>query len=207
VEAQVVEELLARYPDLRMSYEEFLTSGHDVHGDWVDGQVRLIGSDTTEHNRIVGFLVTLFILFEEERGGGKVLSRFQMRPRPDLPSREVDLLVLKEENRGRMREYFVDGPADLVIEVVMDESRALDTVDKVREYAQGGVGEYWVIDPDVEQATVYRLGEDGSYEAQPLGEPPCLRSEVMPGMWIDPAWLWTDDRPLLMPVLKLWGLI
>jgi Uma2 family endonuclease len=207
VEPSVVAELLERYPDLRMSYEEFLTSGDGVHGDWIDGTVRLIGPDTTQHNRTVSFLATMLRFHQEERSGGQLLGRFQMRPRPDLPSREVDLLVLKHENRGRVKEYFVDGPADLVIEVVMEESRELDTVDKVREYADGGVREYWVIDPELEQATMYRLGEDGSYEAQPLGEPPRLRSEAMPGMWIDLAWLWTDEMPLLMPALKQWGLI
>lgn len=196
-------DLLRRYPDLRMSFDEFLASGEDVHGDWVDGTVRLMGPDTVTHNRIVLFLMSVVQLYVERRSCGEVLPRFQMRARPDLPSREVDLLVLAPRSAGKLRDFYLDGPADLAIEVVSEESRELDSTVKLREYAAGGVGEYWLIDPERKTATAYRLA-GGEYEALTA---PLLRSEAIPGLWIDPAWLWSETRADPWLVLLEWGLL
>lgn len=43
VDMQVVGEVLERYPDLRMSYEEFLALDEDFHGDRVDERVTILG--------------------------------------------------------------------------------------------------------------------------------------------------------------------
>ncbi len=39
------------------------------------------------------------------------------------------------------------GMADLVIEVVSDDSVARDRADKFYEYQTAGIQEYWIIDP------------------------------------------------------------
>ena len=203
VDPLVVADLLRRHPDLRMSFDEFLASGKGVHGDWVEGTVRLMEPDTATHNRVVLFLTSVVQLYVERRSCGEVLPRFQMRARPDLPSREVDLLVLKPESTGKLRDFYLDGPADLVIEVVSEESRELDSAVKLREYAAGGVGEYWLIDPERKAATAYRLAA-GEYETVTS---PLLRSEAIPGLWIDPSWLWSEARADPWSVLREWGLM
>jgi len=207
VDPLVVADLLRRHPDLRMSFDEFLASGKGVHGDWVEGTVRLMEPDTATHNRVVLFLTSVVQLYVERRSCGEVLPRFQMRARPDLPSREVDLLVLKPESTGKLRDFYLDGPADLVIEVVSEESRELDSAVKLREYAAGGVGEYWLIDPERKQAEAFRRTEAGRFEAVDLGTPAMLRSEALPGMWVAVNWLWKEPLPRQTWVLQEWGLI
>ena len=49
----------------------------------------------------------------------------------------------------------VRGPPDLVVEVVSPSSRRYDRVTKLRWYAQLGVPEYWIVDP--EARTIERL--------------------------------------------------
>ncbi|HEU4453125.1 MAG TPA: Uma2 family endonuclease [Longimicrobium sp.] len=66
--------------------------------------------------------------------------------------------------------------------------------------------EYWLIDPMQKTAEVYRLSEGGVYELVPAGEPARLRSEVVPGFWIDPAWLWAES-PDEWVAYREWGLI
>ena len=41
-----------------------------------------------------------------------------MKTGPELPGREPDLLFIARENLGRLEGVYLDGPADLVIEVV-----------------------------------------------------------------------------------------
>ena len=60
-----------------------------------------------------------------------------------------------------MGEQFSLG-ADLVIEVVSDQGRPRDLEIKRQEYAQAGIPEYWIVDPQLEQITVLAL-EGSSY--------------------------------------------
>lgn len=71
---------------------------------------------------------------------------------------------------------------------------------------QGGVREYWIIDPDAETTEVYRLSQSNTYALVSLGDPPRATSQVIPGLWIDPAWLWAK-RPDQWAAYREWGLI
>jgi Uma2 family endonuclease len=70
--------------------------------------------------------------------------------------REPDIIFVKQENLPRMGEQFSHG-ADLVIEVVSDQGRPRDLEIKRQEYAQAGIAEYWIVDPQLEQITVLAL--------------------------------------------------
>jgi Uma2 family endonuclease len=53
----------------------------------------------------------------------------------------------------------------LVVEIVSPGSEAMDEVTKRREYALGGIPQYWVVNRDTAQTVVlYRLGPDGVYQ-------------------------------------------
>lgn len=192
----------------RMSYEEFLTSYDGQHAEWVGGEVVPMTPPSDQHQNVVGFLAALFRMYAEAKGLGVVRSSpFQMKPGPELPGREPDVLFVSGDHADRLRRTHLEGPADLVVEVISPESRGRDRGDKYFEYEQAGVREYWLIDPVRRQAELYRLGERGVYEVMPAGDPPRLQSEVLPGLWIDLSWLWSDPMPSLMSVLRDWGLV
>ena len=192
-----------------ISYEEFLaTVDEGTHAEWVDGEVVFMSPAGDQHQDVAGFLYALFRVYAEERTLGKVRDApFQMKTGPGLPGREPDVLFVATENLGRLHRTHLAGPADLVVEVISPESVERDRRVKFQEYQKGGVREYWLIDPARERAAVYRLNADGLYEPAPEGDPPRLRSEVMPGLWIDPAWLWSDPMPTVNSVQREWGLI
>jgi Uma2 family endonuclease len=72
--------------------------------------------------------------------------------------REPDILYMKEENALRRHEDYWDG-ADLVMEIVSPDpkDRARDLKDKVREYAQAKIPEYWIVDPEEQMIRVLTL--------------------------------------------------
>jgi Uma2 family endonuclease len=94
-----------------------------------------------------------------------------------------------------------------VVEIVSPDSRGRDRGDKYYEYEQGGVREYWLIDPLRKQADFYQLGEDGLYRTVSADEAGVYRSRVMEGLWIKVDWLWQEPLPELLSVLKEWKLI
>lgn len=191
----------------RISFEDFLaTVDEGTHAEWVDGEVVAVSPANDQHQDIAGFLYALLRLYAEERRLGKVRDApFQMKL--SRSGREPDVLFVARENLGRLRRTHLDGPADLVVEVISPDSVERDRRDKFQEYQRDGVREYWLVDPARERAAVYVLNADGLYGAADSGDPPRLRSTVMPGLWIDPAWLWSDPMPTLNSVQREWGLI
>lgn len=99
------------------------------------------------------------------------------------------------------------GPADLVVEIISPESRARDRGEKFYEYEQGGVREYWLIDPMRKQTEFYTLDEEGLYHLIPLDKDKVFRSTVLDGLWIDTKWLWQSPLPQVLGILKEWKLI
>jgi Uma2 family endonuclease len=191
-----------------ISFEDFLVAFDGVHAEWVDGKAIVMSPASERHQKIVVLLTTLLNLLAARRGLGSVYTGpFPMKTGPDLPLREPDLMFVSHEHFDRLREGYLEGPADLVVEIISPESRGRDRGEKFYEYEQGGVREYWLIDPLREKVELYRLDLRGSYELVPAGSPPRLESVVMPGMWIDPEWLWADPAPDAWGVLKEWGLV
>ncbi len=198
----------ARTTPPRMTYEEFLDwLDEDTWAEWVDGEVVFMSPVTYEHQDILGFLHALFRHFSESHQSGVVLTEpFQMKTGPDLPGRSPDLLFLATANLGRSERTYVNGPADLVVEIVSRDSRTRDRKQKRSEYERGGVREYWIIDPKRREAEFHGLGDDGRYHPLPIVEG-VVRSVVMDGLWIEVAWLWQEPLPPLLGVLRAWGLI
>jgi len=94
-----------------------------------------------------------------------------------------------------------------VVEIISPDSRARDRGEKFYEYEQGGVREYWMIDPLRKPAEFYQRGEDGIYRLVPVGDDGIYRSAVLEGLWLKVEWLWQEPLPRLLSVLKEWGLI
>ncbi|MEM8602864.1 MAG: Uma2 family endonuclease [Cyanobacteria bacterium P01_H01_bin.121] len=54
-------------------------------------------------------------------------------------------------------------PPLIVVEVVSPSSGERDYQDKLQEYARVGAQEYWILDPDAQTASIYRLNEASEY--------------------------------------------
>jgi Uma2 family endonuclease len=115
------------------------------------------------------------------------------------------IFFVASENRGRIKTNFLDGPADLVIEVISPESLQRDRGEKFFEYEQGGVREYWLIDPLRRQADFYIRGDDELYHAGAIVDG-IYRSEVLKGLWLRVGWLWQGPLPSVLGVIKEWCL-
>jgi Uma2 family endonuclease len=160
------------------------------------------------HQLLVGFLIHLFQHFVEAHQRGVVLTApFQMSLGPDLPGRAPDVLFIASEHLDRLKNVYLDGPADLVVEIISRNSRARDRGEKFYEYEQGGVREYWLLDYLRRQAEFYQLGSEGIYRLVPADTNSIYRCAVLDGLWLKVEWLWQEPLPLLLSVLKEWGLV
>ncbi len=116
-------------------------------------------------------------------------------------------MFVSNENLHRLEKQYVDGKADLIVEIVSPESLSRDTQDKFQEYEMAGVKEYWIIDPNTRTANFYGFGEDGKYKMLTISADNKFESRVIEGLWINTDWLWQEELPNLMDILKDWKLV
>ena len=190
-----------------MSYEEFLDwSDEDTLAEWVDGKVEIISPASAEHQDLAVFLTRLLADYAEDRQFGKVLAApFQMRLDAVRRGREPDLIFLTPDSLPRLRPNYLDGPADLAIEIISPESVVRDRGAKYGEYEAGGVREYWVLDPAAQRTDFFVLDAEGRYQRAVADGKGRYYSSVLPGFWIDVVWLWQSPLPRLREVIKAWG--
>ena len=176
-----------RWP--RMTYAEYLRAA-DIpeHSEWVDGEVHEMMAVSRAHAEMQVYLVELLQTYLRARPIGRLyIEPFQMKTGPDLPGRAPDLMVVLEASLHRLTDQNLDGPAELVIEIISQGTEAIDRGDKFYEYEAGGVAEYWLIDPIREVADFFVRDERGTFRASP--ERP-FASTILGGLKVDPEWLW-----------------
>ena len=187
----------------QMTADEFLRWEHTGIAEWVDGEVFQM-SVTYEHQAIVAFLNCLLGLFVQAFGLGTLHSvRYAMRLRQGQSVREPDLMFVSQDHSQQITSRALEGLADLIIEVVSDESVARDYDQKYEEYQAGGVREYWIIDsrPDRQRVSFFVLDGHGEYQPVPLDPGNIYRSTVLAGFWLKADWLWQMPSPAIEGLL------
>jgi Uma2 family endonuclease len=106
-----------------------------------------------------------------------------------------DVFVTGPETSRRLTDYYLDGPADLVIEILMRGHERYDREIKRQRYGAGGVPEYWIVDPM--QQTVELLRWTGrEYQSCTLDPDGTYRLASLPGLRFQPSKLWEENNYL-----------
>lgn len=171
----------------------FAEAPEDRLWEFQDGELIVHSPATPGHQRIVGFLTFLLRGYVEERGLGEVFNGpavLRLRPGAD---KEPDIFFLHRDRRDQVGRARVEGPADLVIEVTSPGTRSYDLGEKAHGYRDGGVTEYWVIDPERREVTIHRAGQP-EYRVAMI-QTGRLESTAVGGFWVYVEWLWLDPLP------------
>ncbi len=102
--------------------------------------------------------------------------------------------------RSRIEGRFLVGPPELIVEVGYS-SRSYDLGPKMADYERAGVAEYLFVGVDPEEVRWFVL-RDERYTSSPPGDDGLFRSEVFPGLWLDPDALFADDYHALIAGLN-----
>ncbi len=196
-------------PATKLSYEEFLEwLNEERHAEWVDGEIVEMSPVSNRHQDVVGFLAALLRVYAEARQLGEVRGEpYHMKPALSLPGRAPDIFFVATAHLDRLRSTYLEGPADLVVEIISPESRARDRGDKFFEYEAAGIPEYWLLDPIREQAEFYQIDPGGIYRFVAPDAEGRYHSAALPGLRLQVDWLWQAPLPPLLSVLRVWGLI
>jgi len=187
----------------KMSFEEFLSHcDEDTWAELVNGEIIMFSPASDQHQDLSDFLLTILRLYVQTRRLGWIRSApFAMRLPEISHGREPDLLFVKAERMDIVQKTYLDGPADLVIEIVSPDSISRDRGEKFVEYETAGIQEYWLIDAIRSQAEFYQLNPEGRYNLALGGAEGIYHSIVIEGFWLDLKWLWQEPLPSPLSVI------
>ncbi len=126
--------------------------------EFTEGSVEVLPMPTRKHQAISRSLFLAFLAFVQPLGGTVFYAPLRVRVAPGR-FREPDLVLLLDVNDPRNQNAFWLG-ADLVVEIVSPDDVERDTVIKRADYAEAGIPEYWIVNPEEHTITVLKL-EDG----------------------------------------------
>jgi Uma2 family endonuclease len=149
---------------VKFTYEDYLTFPDDgKRHEIIDGEHYVTPSPNTRHQKICANLHLLVGTFVREQTLGTVYFAPLDTLFSDLDVVQPDLLFVSTGRGEVITAKNISGAPDLVVEVLCEGTRRKDEVTKRKLYERFRVGEYWIVDPELETVKVHRLVGD-SYE-------------------------------------------
>jgi Uma2 family endonuclease len=195
-DSRTTEEMSGEILATGVSFEEYIEKFAGIHCELVGGVVFKMSPAGLLHNAIQNYLYMFLSAYFSLKPIGQVISQpFTQRLFNVEPKREPDLLVVLNSNPHSLTETYMDGPADICIEIVSPDSIDRDRGIKFKEYELGGVPEYWILDPIHREPLFYRLGDEKLYVPQSLDAQGNYRTPALPGLLLHIPTLWTNPLP------------
>ena len=175
----------------------------DVKAELIGGIVYMSAALRRPHGRSSGLLLHWLGAYEDDTPGVEIYDNATTILGEDSEPQPDACLIIQPECGGQMRvteDDYLQGAAELVGEVA-SSTEAYDLHSKKRDYERAGVKEYLVV--ALRQQMVFRfVNRGGKFEEQPPEADGVIRSEVFPGLWLDPEALIALNGRRVLEVLR-----
>ena len=171
------EDILLRDPSVPYHTDSSSNGMHTVYGkhtlkdyyalpeerraELIDGTFYDMAAPAGIHQEILLILGSLFREYiRKNKGGCKVYVAprdVQLDPNDDKTIVQPDVLVVCD--RSKITDRCILGAPDLIVEILSPSTRETDLHIKASKYANAGVREYWIVDPQKKIILVYRFTE------------------------------------------------
>ena len=166
----------------KLTYEEFRHLPDDgKRYELIGGEVHLTPAPNTKHQFVVHNLDIALSLYVQKNKLGEVWEApLDVRLTEDT-ALQPDLVFVASTRVEIVREEFIAGAPDLVVEVLSASTAVHDRATKWPIYAEAGVPEVWLIDSQAKTVEVLKLqGKKYFVDATLAGEQ-VLTSNLFPG--------------------------
>jgi len=190
-----------RFAPAPITSEEFLELfGEDDEVELVDGVVISRMAAFWKHEQLFSWLMQVVGAYVGAKDLGFVAGSRSAVVINTYRTRLPDMIFIRKERMNIITDKAIIDAPDWVMEIRSLGDRPSDMVALETDYRTLGVPEIWFIDQTNKRVRVLRKrGED--YEAEELTSG-VLRSEVIEGFWLEVEWLFADEYPKAMDVLK-----
>jgi Uma2 family endonuclease len=148
-----------------LSYSEYKLQEFDFSYEIINGELLMVPSPTIDHQEVISKVVSkLHVLFHKEESIRIVFAPLDLIvKRNPLKTYQPDIMIFREEKNIINEDRVIEGPPDVIIEVLSPGSRHKDFVKKNEVYEKFGVTEYWIIDPEMKVISQFYQSSQEKY--------------------------------------------
>jgi Uma2 family endonuclease len=149
----------------------------------IKGVLHMTPAPRTKHQKAIGKLYSALTRFVEQHDMGDLYFApiDVILPHHLATPVQPDLLFISKERLDIVKEQFIEGAPDLIVEVLSPTNWLDDRRIKYEVYAEAGVREYWIVDPDLRTVEVFVLREGEYALVGRFGPGEKAHSEVLEG--------------------------
>ena len=162
--ASVVKDASAAYTVKRQgeyTVEDYYALPDEQRAELIDGVLYDMASPETLHQMVGGYIYARFLEFISKNKGNCIPLIAPLDVQLDCDNKtivEPDVMIVCD--RDKLYKNRIYGAPDFILEVLSKSTRRRDMVIKLQKYANAGVKEYWIVDPDKNQVMVYEFDKD-----------------------------------------------
>jgi Uma2 family endonuclease len=155
-----------------------------------EGEIEVTPSPSTRHQAVSRNLVMLLGAYLKEKNRGVLFHAPVDLILSDTTVLQPDLLMVARGRENIISQRGIEGPPDLVIEVLSPSTAARDRAGKAQLYARYGVRHYWLVDPDARRIECLELEGAAYAQRRSLDGDGVLESGLFPSLPIKGAMIW-----------------
>jgi Uma2 family endonuclease len=157
-------DLVTGPPKGKWTYDDYAALPDNAQRYEVLGGVLLMTpAPNLSHQNAVTAIATYLRMHMDFSGRGKVYaSPIDVRLTTRSTVVQPDVVLVLTEHQEILTAAYISGTPDLVVEVTSPGTATYDRRTKMDAYAQAGVPEYWIADPDTETVELFTL-RSGTY--------------------------------------------
>ncbi len=165
----------------KLTFEEFRQLPDDgKRYELIHGDVHLTPAPNTRHQTVVHNLdLSLGSYVHKNKLGEVWESPLDVRLGEDT-ALQPDLIFISNARAGIIQENWIEGAPDLAVEVLSPSTAAHDRATKLPVYAEAGVSEVWLIDPQAKTVEVLKLQQKKHFVEATLAGEQVLASTLFP---------------------------
>ena len=169
-------------PKVRFTYSDYCLLPEDKRYELIGGELYMAPAPLTRHQVILFNLLLLIGPFVRQRNIGRLLPAPVDVIFSDEDVLQPDLIFIAADRQGIVTERACEGAPDLVIEILSPSTGQRDRGLKRKVYANYGVKEYWLVDPESHSVQVLRLGDVDLADCGTFLSGSSFNTPVLPGL-------------------------
>ena len=168
--------------NIKFTYHDYVMLPEDKRYELVEGELFLVPAPNLPHQSILREVLAALHPYVRSRGSGKIfISPCDVVLDPENVV-QPDLLFVSKERESILTYENVQGPPDLVVEILSDSTKRRDLGIKRKLYAKYGVREYWIINPEDQNVEVLSWTDEGYRTEAVFPRTGSLNSPIFPDL-------------------------
>ncbi len=174
------------------TYDDYITLPDDLNiYEIIEGELYMAPAPIPKHQKICHNIQRLLGNYLQKNNAGEIYPSPVDVVFDKSNILQPDIIFIARDNLSIVTEKNIQGPPNLVIEILSPSTIRKDRISKLRVYARFEVKNVWIIDPDNQTLEAFELGKEKNYHliSSIAGE-----EEFRPSLFPD----------LIIPLKEIW---